>query len=149
LDCGHPVSLRLMGSMTISAWINSTSFPRDDAAIVSTFSPGYQLDTTVDTGQRTISIKLSEPCGNGMARYGATELVRDTWYHAAGVYDADAQTLDVYLNGNLDDGLLVAPVSPAQTPSSEPVVVGRRADKGGYEFGGLIDDVRIYSRALK
>ena len=35
--------------MTISAWINSTAFPRDDAAIVSSHDPlGYQLDTTVD-----------------------------------------------------------------------------------------------------
>ncbi len=51
--------------------------------------PGYQLDTTVDKGLRTIGFKVADPCGNTMARYGATELVRDTWYHVAGVYDAD------------------------------------------------------------
>ena len=148
VDFGHPVDLRLMGSMTISAWINSTSFPIDDAAIVSTLSPGYQLDTTVDRGPRTIGFKLADPCGNAMARYGATELVRDTWYHVAGVYDADARTLNVYLNGHLDDGFLQGPVAPAQQASSQPVCVGRRADLRGYEFAGLIDDVRIYSRAL-
>src|SRR6476660_3289792 len=32
---GNPTSLRLTGSMTISAWIFSTSFPVDDAAVVS------------------------------------------------------------------------------------------------------------------
>jgi len=148
VNFGHPVDLRLMGSMTISAWINSTSFPRDDAAIVSTLSPGYQLDTTVDRGPRTIGFKLADPCGNGMARYGATELVRDTWYHVAGVYDADARTLNVYLNGHLDDGFLEGPVAPAQQASSQSVCVGRRPDLRGYEFAGLIDDVRIYSRAL-
>jgi hypothetical protein len=48
-DFGDPVALRLPGSTTISAWINSSSFPVDDAAIVSNHSPlGYQLDTTVD-----------------------------------------------------------------------------------------------------
>ena len=148
VDCGHPVDLRLMGSMTISAWINATSFPADDAAIVSTFSPGYQLDTTVDRGPRTISFKLSDPCGNLVARYGATELVRDHWYHVAGVYCADARTLDVYLNGHLDDGDLLGPVAPAQEASSQRFCVGRRADLQGFEFAGLIDDVRIYSRAL-
>ena len=112
VDCGRPVDLRLMGSMTISAWINSTSFPADDAAIVSTFSPGYQLDTTVDRGPRTISFKLSDPCGNLVARYGATELVRNHWYHVAGVYCADARTLNVYLNGHPDDGYLLGPVAP-------------------------------------
>jgi Concanavalin A-like lectin/glucanases superfamily/VanZ like family len=148
VDFGHPVDLRLMGSMTICAWINSTSFPIDDAAIVSTHNPGYQLDTTVDRGPRTIGFKLVDPCGNVMARYGATELVRDTWYHVAGVYDADARTLNVYLNGHLDDGFLKGPVAPAQQASSHPVYVGKRPDFGGYEFAGLIDDVRIYSRAL-
>jgi hypothetical protein len=53
VDLGNPVELQLMGSLTISAWINSTSFPRDDAVIVSN-SPSYQLDTTVHTGPRTI-----------------------------------------------------------------------------------------------
>ncbi len=40
VDFGHPVELRLMGSMTICAWINSSSFPIDDAAIVSTLQTG-------------------------------------------------------------------------------------------------------------
>ena len=137
-----------MGSMTIGAWINSTSFPIDDAAIVSTEHPGYQLDTTVDRGPRTIGFKLADPCGNAMARYGATELVRDTWYHVAGVYDADARTMNVYLNGHLDDGNLRGPVAPVQKASSQPVCVGRRPDLQGFGFAGLIDDVRIYSRAF-
>lgn len=76
-----------MGSMTISAWINSSSFPADDAAIVSNHNGlGYQLDTTVDKGPRTIGFKLANACKNLMARYGATPLVVDTWYHVAGVY---------------------------------------------------------------
>ena len=35
MDLGNPAALQLTGSMTISAWINSSSFPVDDAAIVS------------------------------------------------------------------------------------------------------------------
>ena len=41
-----------------------------------------------------------------MFRYGATTLQLNTWYHVAGVYNAATQTLDVYLNGALDDGQL-------------------------------------------
>jgi Concanavalin A-like lectin/glucanases superfamily/VanZ like family len=149
IDFGHPAALRLLGSMTICAWINGTSFPIDDAAIVSTLSPGYQLDTTVDRGPRTIGFKLAEPCGKGMARYGATELRPNTWYHVAGVYDADARTLHVYLNGHLDDGFLRGAVAHAQKTSGQRVCVGTRADMRGFEFAGLIDDVHIYSRALE
>jgi len=94
IDFGHSTALRLAGSMTISAWVNSTSFPVDDAAIVSSLNTsgmdaGYQLDTTIDKGPRTIGFKIADECGRLMARYGATPLLAGTWYHVAGVYDAE------------------------------------------------------------
>jgi hypothetical protein len=82
-----------------------------------------------------------------MARYGATPLATDTWYYVAGIYDAEAQTLDVYLNGDLDTGFLLGSVTGSQRSSREAVYVGRSKFKG-FEFAGAIDDVRIYSRAL-
>ena len=96
MDCvnfGHSSALRLVGSMTITAWINPTSFPVDDAAIVSSLqisslkNAGFQLDTTIDRGPRTIGLKLTDTCGGLMVRYGATLLVVDSWYHVAGVYN--------------------------------------------------------------
>jgi VanZ family protein len=149
IDFGHSTAFRIVGSMTISGWINPTSFPVDDAAIVSSQTTlGYQLDTTVDTGPRTIGFKVANQCGRLMARYGATPLVVDTWYHVAGVYDAEARTLDVYLNGELDNGLLLGSVTGTQRSSRADLYVGRRSTPTGFEFAGIIDDVRLYSRAL-
>jgi VanZ family protein len=150
IDFGHPANLRLTGSMTISAWIDSTSFPVDDAAIVSQLEGGlgYQLDTTIDKGRRTIGFKLSNGCGQFTARYGTTPLLTGTWYHVAGVYDANAGTLNVYLNGELDNGPLVGTVTHTQHSSRNDVFIGRRSDVKGYEFAGSIEDVRIYSFAL-
>jgi len=153
IDFGHSTALRLAGSMTISAWVNSTSFPVDDAAIVSSLNTsgmdaGYQLDTTIDKGPRTIGFKIADECGRLMARYGATPLLAGTWYHVAGVYDAEARTLNVYLNGAPDDGFLLGSVAGAQHSSRSQVYVGRRSDTKGFAFAGFIDDVRIYSRAL-
>jgi VanZ family protein len=149
VDVGDPVALRLVGSMTISAWINSTAFPRDDAAIVSDHSGyGYQLDTTIDQGPRTIAFKLANSTGMLMARYGRTPLETNRWYDVAGVYDAKAQSLDVYLDGRLDNGCLMGPVTSRQHVSGQKVFIGRRAGSRGFEFAGLIDDVRIFSRAL-
>ncbi len=150
IDVGRSTALRLAGSMTITAWTNSSSFPHDDAAIVSQRHDGfgYQLDTTVDKGPRTIGFKLSNACRDLMARYGATPLVVGVWYHVAGVYDAPKRTLDVYLNGKLDNGPLIGPVTSTQHSSRWPVYVGRRSDSEGFGFAGLIRDVRIYSFAL-
>ena len=84
-----------------------------------------------------------------MFRYGATTLQPNTWYHVAGVYDAATQSLHVYLNGQLDDGLLQGTVTATQQNSSDNVNIGQRPGlPGTFNFNGLIDDVRIYSRAL-
>jgi hypothetical protein len=149
IDFGHSTPLRLTGSMTITAWIRSTSFPFDDAVIVSQRNPnvGYQLDTTIDRGRRTIGFKLHNACGELMARYGATPLITGTWYHVAGVYDAKAKTMDVYLNGRLDNGFLLGTITSSQISSRSTVYVGRRAAKT-FEFAEDIDDVRIYSTPL-
>src|SRR5262249_51906324 len=97
---------------------------------------------------RTIGFKLLTPGGEIVARYGRTELVRDTWYHVAGVYDADAKTMSVYLNGRLDDGFLLGSVPAVQQATDRNVFIARRSSHRGFEFAGLIEDVRIYSRAL-
>jgi hypothetical protein len=145
VDFRSPANLRLMGNMTLVAWIKPSSFPVDDAAIISST---YQLDTTIDKGPRTLGFKLIDTCGESMARYGKTELARDTWYHAAGVYDADATTMHVYLNGQVDDGPMRGEVTAMQQASSERVYVGRRPDLDGFSFTGVIDDARVYSMAL-
>ena len=148
VDLGNPTALRLTGSMTVSAWINSAAFPGDDAAVVSKRgSIGFQLDTTIDRGPRTIGFKLTGSSGADMIRYGATAMQTNTWYHVAGVYNATTATMTVYLNGQVDDGALLGTVTASQQNSPENVHIGRRAN-GGFLFNGRIDDVRIYDRAL-
>ena len=149
VDFHRAAALRMTGSMTISAWINASSFPVDDASVVSSLrKTGYQLDTTVDQGSRTIGFKLTSATGGPMMRYGRTPLLLNRWYHVAGVYDAGARKLHVYLNGRLDDGCLVGTVTDRQHVGGTDVVVGRRSGSAGFEFAGAIDDVRMYSRAL-
>jgi hypothetical protein len=158
IDFGRPAQLNMIGSLTVSAWIKASSNPVDDAAIVSNsdgawnrndIRTGFQLDTTVDTGPRTIGFKLADTCGRRFARYGATPLQLDTWYFLAGVYDAQARTVHVYLDGRLDDGRLTGEVSDKRLIPRDPLSIGRRSDRTDFQFAGLVDDVRIYSRALK
>jgi hypothetical protein len=154
LDVGHPAALRLVGSMTITAWVNSAAFPVDDAVILSSLYAlsegrvGYQLDTTIDRGERTVGFKLTDRCGKFMGRYGRTPLERGRWYHFAGVYDARARTLDVYVDGRLDNGALGGTVSSTQRSARTDVFIGRRGDLDGFEFSGELDEVRLYSFPL-
>ena len=68
------------------------------------------------------------------------------WYHVAGVYDAAERTLDIYVNGVRDNGVLSGTIPASQINSSVNVNIGRRS--GGFYFNGVIDEVRIYNRAL-
>jgi VanZ family protein len=149
VDLGSGVELRLTGGMTIAAWVRPRRFPLDDAPIVSNHSGiGYQLDITADRGFRTVGFKLAAPSGRLFARYGRTLITPGEWYHVAGVYDAPSRALNVYVNGVRDDGCLLGPVPERQQVSGLAAYIGRRADRTDHTFIGVIDDVRIYSKAL-
>ena len=55
-----------------------------------------------------------------MFRYGATTLQANTWYYVTGVYNAATRTMDVYLNGVLDNGTLLGTVTATQQNSTSP-----------------------------
>ena len=149
VELGNPAALQFTGSMTVSAWVNSAAFPVDDAAIVSKRSSiGYQLDTTIDRGPRTVGFKLTNSSGGSVFRYGATTLQANAWYHVTGVYNAATLELHVYVNGQLDDATLVGTVTSTQRNSTANVNIGRRPTGNGFNFNGRLDDVRIYGRAL-
>jgi hypothetical protein len=151
VDIGNRSALQFTNSLTVSAWIYAAAFPADDAAVVSkrsNSSIGFQLDATVDTGPRTIGFKLTNASGGQMFRYGATTLSPNQWYYVTGVYNAAAQTIDVYLNGQLNNGQLVGSITNGQQNSTLDVTIGRRAGTTGFEFNGVIDEVRLYNQAI-
>ena len=146
VDLGNPTALQLTGSMTLSAWVYVSSFPADDAVVISkrgaTRSDSSSTSRRI-SGTRTIGFKLTSSSGGQMFRYGTTALQTNTWYHIAGVYNATTKTMDVYLNGVLDNGALVGTVTASQQNSTANVNIGRRPGTSGFEFAGRIDDVRI------
>jgi fibronectin type 3 domain-containing protein len=148
IDLANPTSLRLTGSMTLSAWILAMANPPDDGQIIakSNSSAGWQLKTSPDTGPHTFGIAISASSNSHVQRYSNTVRALNTWYHVAGVYNATARTLDIYVNGVLDDGVLSGTVPASQYNSSVNTNIGRRS--GGFYFNGIIDEVRIYNRAL-
>jgi hypothetical protein len=134
--------------MTISAWINAAVNPWDDGQIVakSNDASGWQFKTSPDTGPHTFGMAVSGSGGSRTQRYSTTVRSLNTWYHVAGVYNAAAGTLSTYVNGVLDNGVLVGTIPTSQLNSSVNANIGRRT--GGFYFNGLIDEVRIYNRPL-
>lgn len=75
----------------------------------------------------------------------------DTWYHMATVYDPNAQTLSMYVNGELD-GVTSAPGNIVDL--SDPFFQYWSVGRGSYQdaavdaFNGQIDDLRITGAVL-
>jgi hypothetical protein len=147
IDLGNPAALQLTGSMTLEAWVKATANPADDGQIVSKSNgTGWQLKTTPDTGPHTFGVAVSGSSTSLTQRYSKTVRSLNTWYHVAGVYDVDSRTLSTYVNGVLDNGTLKGVVPTSQFNRNVNVNIGRRS--GGFYFKGVIDEVRIYNRAL-
>ena len=147
VDLGNPAALQSTGDMTLEAWINAAANPADDGQIISKSSGvGWQLKTSPDTGPHTFGIKVSGSSTTSTQRYGTTVRSLNTWYHIAGVYTASAGTLNIYVNGALNNGTLLGTIPASQFNQSVNVNIGRRT--GGYYLNGVIDEVRVYSRAL-
>lgn len=154
VDFGVQPELQSSSSMSITAWIYADSWPSDDATILSTTDSsvlkGYQFDISQDFGTRVVRMAVRNNTVMGAAgRYGTIVLNTGQWYFVAGVYNAATQAVDVYLNGQLNDGQFVGTPSSSQVPSGIPT---RVADKtglpGAYPFLGVIDQVRVYDRPL-
>ena len=148
VNLGNPALLQLTGSMTLSAWVYETANVGDDGQIIakSDSDSGWQLKSSPDTGVRTFAIAITNASGVTIQRYSNTVRALNTWYHVTGVFDASAQTLNLYVNGVLDNGALSGSVPASQAASSVNVNIGRRT--GGFYIQGTIDDVRVYARAL-
>jgi len=147
VDLGNPAALQLTGSMTLEAWVNAAADPTDDGQIIAkSDGAGWQFKTSPDTGPHTFGVGVSGSSSTLTQRYSATTRSLSTWYHVAGVYNASAGTLDIYVNGASNNSTQVGTIPVSQFNQSVNANIGRRT--GGYYFNGVIDEVRIYNRAL-
>ncbi len=78
-------------------------------------------------------------------RCSASQIVEDTWVHVALVVDATNSVVSFYLNGT-NDGSNPALSDPIDGGSGNSTIGARTNDT--QHFNGLIDDMRIYDRAL-
>lgn len=123
-----------VSNITLSAWIKGTIL--SDLRIIDKttvgFSDGYNMDN------HTGYIRL---IGNDNA-YSSTALTTGVWVHVAATFDGT--TTRFYKDGVLDGTSLLITALPVNTL---PLRIGA-GSTGSNNFSGLIDDVRIYDRAL-
>ncbi|NQV32162.1 MAG: discoidin domain-containing protein [Phycisphaeraceae bacterium] len=147
VDFGMNTSLQISGSVTISAWVKMNA--GNDGAYMGI---GGKLKTAPYRGFSLVRhssgvFRLWADDGNGViGGFDASSDVTYTdteWHHVAGVVDAGTSMLYV-------DGVKQAKTSDVNlTIAEEPAHIGRQySGLDDRYWNGLIDDVRIYYRAL-
>jgi hypothetical protein len=142
--------------ITLAAWIYPTGF--DDA-------PGDQGNPiiTKETGRGTppwsesfawrlritprshhLQLQVFTDTG-GASAVSTTVLQVRTWYHVAGTYDGI--TAKLYVDGTLEDLNVSSDLGPLVT-TSLPTAIGHLEGWSVQWFEGIIDEVRVYNRAL-
>jgi hypothetical protein len=133
--------LDLTNGMTLEAWVNPFSLSGWNTVMMKEAGGAFAYGLYANDGSPWPAVTL-QIGGADRTAAGTAALPLNTWSHLAATYDG--ATLRLYRNG-------VQIGSRAQTgnilTSTGALRIGGNAIWGEY-FRGLIDDVRIYNRAL-
>jgi len=148
VDCGNVLNIDLPITMSVFCYIDSLDAPAfifgsDD---VSTYYGWmFYISTTGkvvllygDGGGAASNYRRAFLTGEGTVTTG-------TWYHIVGIIRGPTD-MAVYVNGSEVSGTYSGSGGD-MAHSSDPARIGARTASGDY-FHGLIDEVRIYNRAL-
>jgi len=128
-------SLHLTTAFTLEAWVNPAALSGWQDVIYKG-NDNYFLDTSGASAAGGASTTSSS------SAIGGGGLAVNTWSHVAVTYDGT--TLRIYVNGVLANS---AAVTGALASSNYPLTIGGDTLYAQY-FRGIIDEVRIYNRAL-
>ncbi|ODS40582.1 hypothetical protein BEH94_07900 [Candidatus Altiarchaeales archaeon WOR_SM1_SCG] len=81
-----------------------------------------------------------------VADYPLSNLETGKWYHVVGTYSTHDDTARLYVNG-VEVAHQTKPTDKKMSVNNEPLLIGKHPDWTGY-FNGIIDEVKIYNRAL-
>lgn len=136
------------GPLTVSAWYDMPSSSSGGYLVGQRHQTGYawRIDIEWDDAGAGLNLAIGTNDGSGNDVYAAAYTGTDAYHHVAGVYDPTGPTQKLYL-----DGVEVDSTSSSTTIALDPIAstirVGCRDDDTNF-FDGVIDEVRVYSRAL-
>jgi len=144
LNCGNGPSLQIRDEITITFWFKVDAFSNDWEGFMAKGDDSYRASRSATTGNATHMGATGTSVGGGNGWFDAAVIITDNqWHHWAGVYDGAEGR--IYIDAVLDT---TSPGTGQINQSSYDFWIGNNSQQTGRFLHGLLDDVRIYSRAL-
>jgi hypothetical protein len=134
--------LDILGDITISAWVNWTSGRTIVAHCLSAGASANPFDFGTD-GTHLVFVRSD--AGYDSQTSAAFTSISGGWHHVAVTHSPSLSQLKFYLDG-VQVGTTIT-MTKVPTATTAAMTIGRRAD-GNY-FGGMIDELGIWSRVLE
>ncbi|HZH33793.1 MAG TPA: LamG-like jellyroll fold domain-containing protein [Pyrinomonadaceae bacterium] len=146
-------TLNPSGSLTIEAWVNPNASSTGSNAMISKWNDlGGNTNTAYALtleNPNTLRFAVAGSNGGFADIQSSVPVPLNTWTHVAGIFNAQAQTLCVFVNG-VKTCLLGTTNFNSLRVSTAPLLIGAGDFGGGARrfFNGQIDEASIYNRAL-
>jgi uncharacterized repeat protein (TIGR01451 family) len=133
------LSLDLTDAMTLEAWVRPSVQPSNWRSVITKDVDRYYLMASSNSQNRPAVGGTFNTTNQNV--FGGSRLAANTWAHLAATYDRT--TIRLYVNG-----VQVATAAQTAAISTSTGLLAIGANFYGEYFNGLIDEVRIYNRAL-
>jgi hypothetical protein len=139
VDCGNKPALNVRDQITMSFWFKVQAFSNTWEAFLAKGDGAYRASRSNGTDNAT---HMGITGGN---YFDAVTIITDNqWHHWAGTYDGT--TAKIFIDGKLDAFRQYS--GQIGDSSSYNLYIGENAQATGRQLHGLLDDVRIYDKAL-
>lgn len=135
--------LNITASFTAEAWINQSAATTSAKGIV---AKGGTLGTSLRYALRLTNgrIHLIINGGTRISSKVSTVILPDRWTHVCGVFNSSTGEHSIYINGVLDSSSTYSSSLP--NSNTDSLFIGISGNSS--PFNGLLDEVRIWNRAL-
>jgi len=132
------------GSFTLESWIKADTSQYIDAFIISKSENGNAFSLSLYSYHygRVRYVRS----GTSWGVTGNKDVVDGQWHHLIYLADRDRNALSLYVDGMLDKER--TDWTAGSIDVDEPLTIGIKNTGESYPYNGVIDEVRIYNRAL-
>ncbi len=155
---------KVTNKLTLEAWVCLAAYPWNYTALVQqgdVIDDGHGWFLGIDPdGKPALAAMIGGEKHVLVAQAKKDRLQRFQWTHLAGVIDTEAGRMTIYMDGRASGWAAVPKGKPIDLAEEKPVVVGQGPPMAtawpvGKTFGqfqysveGMIDEVRVYDKAL-